>query len=244
LCSKGDHLLICFTWVKTLLIVHDCLTTPYASRCSKIFRILEVLPLPQIQGYHHLILNLLITTMVLVRQLIYLLIHQRYVIIIEIIEIPNLSLIYFFLFSYSYINALGVFFWKLIVWFPNMICFNIRIWKRRKRNSKPRRLNWEEGNRYAMWFQDLYLHTLLLGFSIVDSEQTTEVGTWNNHVLLFSFSLFCSYPSVVCGIILIPLHQNYLSWKTSFDSGIYIIYDWVTIYKLLENNMPRLKTIN
>lgn len=43
-----------------------------------IFRILEPLPLPQIQGLHLLILNVLIIIMVSGRQLIYLLIHLRY----------------------------------------------------------------------------------------------------------------------------------------------------------------------
>lgn len=63
-------------------------------------------------------------------------------------------------------------------------------------------------------------------------------------MFFYFFSLFCSYPSFFCDIILIPLNQNYLSWKTSLDGGIYITYDWVTIYKWLENNISRLKTIN
>ena len=56
----------------------------------EIVRILEVLPLPRIQGLHLLIQNLLITAMV--QQLIYLLMHQRYDQKLRSLNTPMLSL--------------------------------------------------------------------------------------------------------------------------------------------------------
>lgn len=135
-------------------------------------------------------------------------------------------------FFFPFRNVLHVLLRVLIVGYLIMICFNIRIWKRRKRNSKPRRLNWENGNRYTMGFHRLFQYTLVLRVLLVD-----VFWGWNTllfYVVFGFLSLFFSPPYLVHDIILIPFYIKLFYPEKLVLTVEYIHFDRFTIYKFLE----------